>query len=168
MKKEVLEFNERAFLAKKSELLNRVQQKNEALQAVKRITKDEIKTLDFDKVCKYLNNKSGFENAEMSAKAFNVSEEFSFIKQMSNSQHKDEELIEFKNNRYSFDQDALREVYTTYMDEAYMNAYKDLLKAVGVLNKVPRPLRRMLNLNAESITIDKAQFQTLMQLVERG
>ena len=156
MKKEVLEFNERAFLAKKSELLNRVQQKNEALQAVKRITKDEIKTLDFDKVCKYLNNKSGFENAEMSAKAFNVSEEFDFIKQMSNSQHKDEDLIEFKSNRYSFDQDALREVYTTYMDEAYMNAYKDLLKAVGVLNKVPRPLRRMLNLNAESITPERS------------
>jgi len=166
--KEVLVFNERAFNAKRSELTNRVSQKNEALGVVKKITEDKVKELDFDKVCAYLNNKSGFANSEMSAKAFNLTQEYDFIKSMSNSQHKDEELITLKDGKYSFNEDELKDVYTTYIDEAYMKTYKELLKASKVLNSLPAPLRRLFNVNADMVTIDKVQFNTLMQMTERG
>ena len=166
--KEVLDFNERAFKAKRTELFNRVSQKNEALDLVKKITKDEIKELDFKKVCSYLNNKSGFENAEMSAKAFNLSQEFDFIKQMSNNLHKDEDLIVLKNNRYSFDQEALKEVYTSYIKKEYIKIYKELVKMSEMLNDTPKPLRKLFNVNADIVTINKIQFNSLMQMAERG
>ena len=89
MKKVVLEFNESAFLAKKNEISNRTQQKNEAVEIIKRITKDAVKSLDVANLANYLNRQSGFQNAEMSAKAFNVVQDFDFVRKIASFEFKD-------------------------------------------------------------------------------
>jgi len=166
MKKIVLKFHEYQFNAKRGELTNRVNQKNEALDVVKRITNNEITELNFDKVCSYLNKKSGFVNSHMSANAYGVLEEYNLIKFVSESQHKDEEIITFKKGKYSFDQDQLKELYTDYLKEEYIEHYRTLVKVCEALNDVPTPLRRLIYLNAEKTSIDKEQFNTLMQMID--
>jgi hypothetical protein len=167
MEKVILQFHENQFKTKETELTNLCKQRNEALETVKRITNDEVKELDVDKVGIYLNTQTGFFNAEFSAKAQGVKEEFNFIKTIANHKHKDDDFIDLKKGRYCFDKKELQETYTTYLSDDSVEHYNNLRALAEELNKLPKPLRRCINLNAEYITINKQNFAALFQMLQR-
>jgi hypothetical protein len=167
MEKVRLQFHENQFKIKETELTNLCKQRNEALETVKRITNDQIKELDIDKVGIYLNNQTGFFNAEFSANAQGVKEEYEFIKTIVNHKHKDDDFIELKNGKYWFDKKELEETYTTYLSDDSIEHYHNLQALATELNKLPKPLRRCINLNAEYITINKQNFAALFQMLQR-
>lgn len=167
MEKVRLQFHENQFKAKVTELENLCKQKNQAVETVKRITNNEIKELDIDKVGAYLNKQTGFFNAEFSAQAQDVKEEFDFIKTIVNHKHKDDDFIELKNGKYCFDKKELQETYTTYIPNESLKYYYELQSLAKELNKLPKPFRRCINLGADNITIDKRNFVSLFQMFQR-
>lgn len=134
---------------------------NECLAIIKEMTDDEVTSLELDAVANWLNTKTGFFNPEFSADALGVKNEYLFLKQ--NLTTPDSEFIVKKKGLYTVNEQEIIERFTSYLNDEYIEQYKQLKSVAESLKTVDRGLLKALVYGMDNITINNTIFNTMMQ-----
>jgi 5'(3')-deoxyribonucleotidase len=121
-------------------------QLNEALKIVSSITDSTVKSINSKQVADYLNTQTRFKNANMSADALNVKDEYETIKEAEKLLNKSEFII-FDKTHFKVNTDALKEHYTVYLSEQATRQYNALNEACNVLKEYNPILLQTINTN---------------------
>lgn len=159
MNKVQISFDSHNHHLKLGEITKKVKALNEALVSVLKITDEEVAEIDHAKIDDYLNQKTGFKNADMSADALGIKNEYKAIL----SVDKNLEYIIYKDS-YKVDTEALKEAYTIYMDPKATEIYFTLEKALKPLQGVNISVMQSVGRDWQ---IDKARLNNIIKLMSR-
>ena len=159
MEKIQIGFNSHRYNLKVLETGKRANELNMAISTIKKMTEGEVQEIDMEKIDSYLNGKTGFKNAYMSAEALGLKKEYESLLGLK---------IDFeyltKGKEYTMDGNALKEAYTDYMRPEAVEVFKQLKKAIAHLKNLDPSIMRAINRNWE---IDKKKLNGLVQLMNR-
>lgn len=141
------------------QITKKVKALNDALISVLKITDEEVAEIDQAKIDNYLNTKTGFKNADMSADALGIKNEYKAIL----SVDKNLEYI-IHEDGYKVDIEALKEAYTMYMDPKATEIYLKLEKALKLLQGVNISVMQAVGRDWQ---IDKVRLNNIIKLMSR-
>lgn len=139
---------------------------NECAKIIKKMTDDEVTSLELDAVANWLNTKTGFFNPEFSADALGVKEDYMFLKSNLTTK-KDSEFIVKKKGIFTVNEEAIKERFTSYLADEYINQYNKLKNAVEVLKTIDKALLKTIAYTQGDIVINNQKFNTIMQINSR-
>ena len=159
MDKIKIAFDSHSFNLKVLETMKRANELNRAISTIKKITDGEINEIDMDKIDSYLNTKTGFKNAFMSADALGLKKEYEALIGINT----DSEYLT-KGKEYKLDESALKEAYTSYMKPETVEVYNKLEKGLMLLKELNPIIMQSINRNWE---VDKRKLNNIVQLMNR-
>ncbi len=116
---------------------------NEGVKMVSKLTDGEVKDFNMDAIDNYLNTKTGFLNAEMSALAFNLKSEYLQVKSIANEGLFNSDVITYKKGKYQVSEEPIIDAHTTYMRDRYVSDYETFKKAVELMESLPYDIKSM-------------------------
>ena len=155
-----LQFNSIQFQKQLEIESQKVNELNNALELIKTITEGEIQTLDVNALNDFLNKKTGFRNAELSAKAYGYEAEHKTIEAASTI---NSEWINF-DEKYFVEAEKLKEFHTNYLSENEAKIYDVLTKVSKVMNGTDYRYYQCIKQNGE---IDKMGIRAINNLYFR-
>lgn len=162
-------FNRRDFDREINTLDIRIQALNKMERLLQRLD-EKIET--FEEYCNYLNNRTGFKNARMSAEALNELDTYLELERLDIAKGSIafNLLVKKGKSGYRLSEEALseiREKHTQYFNEKEENYLKSLEKAREILKNVPHQLTDALYYNRleGQFVVDVRKYNSLLSFV---
>ncbi len=116
---------------------------NDGLKTVSKITDGEVTKFDLKKVDKYLNNKTGFTNPEMSALAFNMDKEYKQVRAIITEGAFNSPVVMFKGGKYEVNEEPILEANTNYMRHKNVEHFMTFKNALELMESLPYDVRTL-------------------------
>ena len=155
-----LQFNEMQFQKQLQIETAKANELNNALELIKTISDGEIATIDVNALNDFLNKRTGFRNAELSAEAYGYKVEYKIIE---NASQISSEWISF-DAKYFVEAEKLKEKFTDYLTENESKIYNVLNKVSKTMGATNYRFYQCVKKNGE---VDKMSIRTINNLYFR-
>lgn len=128
-------FDDHLYSLEKTKLEKTANRLNDCVKLIESATEGKVSKLDYKAFCNYLNARTGFKNAKMSADALDLTDVYSEVKAVSELKPGAIDFILKKDNIYSVDLKRLKISYSSFLSDEAEEIYNALDKACNILKK---------------------------------
>ena len=140
---------------------------NKALDSIKLITEGGINEYDKEALESYLNERTGFRNPLLSADALGYKDEYISVMNAPDLNALDYK-IELIKDKYSFDENEIKEKHTVYLSENLIPIYKSLEDLAKQINKVDPYYRECIGYTSKGAEASPGALQRKAQFKKLG